>query len=190
MAEAQLLSVQELRTAVKDARRIGNLSGALALQASLERRSGLRLKPTSKPNSLTSAWLAAGVKSVRNIQYAWSAIGDDGVPVFTVWGQELAAKELKLSEVDWLVDTKGHADRKQHALVAPSKGGSARAFAPWRAPACELSVKEKSRIDFASTDPFEAHVERRGNDLWLVLGMTWRPKRLSRTNSPPSTMLY
>jgi hypothetical protein len=85
------LSVDELRKAVA-ALDFGKSDVAFELQAILEQRTGLRLKPTAKENSLTNAWLAAGVKGVRNIQYSWSAIADDGVPVFTVWSQYLPDK--------------------------------------------------------------------------------------------------
>jgi hypothetical protein len=169
MAEAGQLSVDELRQAVKDARNFGNQSAALALQAKLEQRTGLRLKPTTKANSLTNAWLAAGVKSVRNIQYSWSAIAEDGVPVFTVWQQYLSAKEWQLSDLAWLVDAQGYVDRKQHALVALSKGGKARAFAiRGDRRGSELGLNEKSQIKFASSEPFEVCVEQRDTDLWLV----------------------
>jgi hypothetical protein len=163
------LSVDELRKAITDALDFGKSDVALELQAILEQRTGLRLKRTGKENSLTNAWLAAGVKGVRNIQYSWSAIADDGVPVFTVWQQDLPEKQLELWDPENLSDAQGYADRKQHALVSLSKGGQARAFEiRGERRGSELNWSEKSRVDFASTEPFEARVERRGADLWLV----------------------
>jgi hypothetical protein len=130
---------------------------------------GLRLKPTAKENSSTSAWLAAGVKSVRNIQYSWSAIADDGVPVFTVWQQDLSAKQFLLWNPTNLSGAQGYADRKQHALVALSKGGKARAFEiRGERRGTESDLNEKSRVNWASTEAFEAQVERRDEELWLV----------------------
>ena len=168
-AKSGELSVAELRKAVTMARDFGKNDIALELQAILEQRTGLRLKKTVKANSLTNAWLAAGVKGVRNIQYSWSAIADDGIPVFTLWQQDVPAKQFLLWEPDELRDAQGYADRKQHALVSLSKGGKARAFEiRGERRGSELDLSEKSRVDFASTQPFEARVERRCEELWLV----------------------
>jgi hypothetical protein len=164
------LSVDELRKAVADALDFGKSDVAFELQAILEQRTGLRLKPTAKENSLTNAWLAAGVKGVRNIQYSWSAIADDGVPVFTVWSQYLPDKQLRLWAPTDLSDKAGYADRRQHALVGIElKGGKARAFEiRGLRRGDELAESEKSRVEAASLAAFEARVERRGEELWLV----------------------
>jgi hypothetical protein len=100
LAEAGKMSNNELRQAIGAAIDFGRQDAALQLQAMLEQQSGLRLTPTDKENSLTNAWLAAGAKSVKNIQYSWSTIADDGVPTKAICPRGIGAHLPTLRAAD------------------------------------------------------------------------------------------
>ena len=171
LATADELSVPQVRAAINTAMDFGRKDVALALQAKLELRTGLRLSRTVKENSTTNAWLAAGVTRVRNIQYSWSAIAENGIPVFTIWSQELPPEQHLLWSPATVSDAKGYEDRKRHAQIALSKGGLARAFEiRGKRRGHELKDGTSSHVEWASSESFPARAESRGSELWLVWG--------------------